>query len=155
MEASGLDSVAKGLAAGTVSRRGAMKVGGGAILGGIAATLGWGKERADAREGCSKPKCSGPCKDATTSCSPSGPSCGVVPMDFSYCTCVKSTEKCKKKAGRRCKTKKACVAGPVNCGTLARCDSSSDCSGSDVCSNEFKNFCCKLSGNKGVCLKTC
>jgi hypothetical protein len=155
MEASGLESVAKGLADGSVSRRKALKIGGGGILGGIAATLGWGEGRARAAS-CNKPKCSGPCAGSTTSCSPPGlVQCGTPPGGFSYCTCVKSTEKCKKSAKRRCKAKKICVAGPVSCGDLTRCSGSSECPSGQLCSQEFKNFCCKLEGSKGVCLTPC
>jgi hypothetical protein len=134
-----VDDVARGLAAGTISRRRAIQVGAAGALAGVASTLGlsetaWGSRGRKRVKRCRK--CTG-----ETSCKPSA--CGIGPHGES-CVCIKATN------GTKC-----CVVPDCT----KHCDSNADCGKRQVCSKEFNTFCCAHShrpkAGKGVCMKKC
>jgi hypothetical protein len=137
-----LDSLARGLATGSLSRRGALKAGVAGVLGATAVSLGIAKP-APAR------KRAGACKQCggETSCKPS--MCGTPRGGEDWCVCVESV------TGRQC-----CVG--AKCGAK-RCSKNSQCANDEICTKEFKKFCCASpkddadgkSKKKGVCLKRC
>jgi hypothetical protein len=113
----GLDEAAKGLAAGTISRGKAIKLGGAALLGSMGLlSLFAGKAEAQATVAglcTNKPAIN------NTKCPRKASSCGACPT----CQCARTVS-----------GKKRCLDfGGVECPATDQCDTNRDCTGNEVC----------------------
>jgi|SRR5215217_3381952 len=113
----GLDEVARGLAAGTISRRRAIKLSGAALLGGVG-VLSLFPHRAGAQV-TTQDLCSGKPAISNRKCPQEESFCGTCPG----CQCARTLS-----------GKKRCLDfGPEQCPETDECDANRDCPGDEVC----------------------